>query len=318
MGTALSWALRASVIAACVTFALWDIDLEQLVVALQHYDLAKLGAVLTISFVPYLTMARRLAVLLRGIADEPTLGITLLASLLALGMNNLLPARLGELAKVVYLRQRCGASSGSLMGAVFWERFADVHALLCFSALTVLGFGRTDAFAPMAIAVAAGWAGILWARHHPRPFEWLIKRFPVEALARVGRDILRSLQRGLDWRVSAELVTWTIVTWTFYALHVYLVVVWIAEIDLGVLEVLTVFLGVSIGMVVPVSPGALGIYEAIFVLVLGWYGVPPEKALAAGLTAHMLQYLPTTVVGAVVLARADVSLRSFTSRRQND
>ena len=317
MKTWLSWALRLTVIGACAAYALSEVDLDQLGETLARYDESKLWLLLALSFVPYVAMAGRLVVLLRGVRGKPTFWTTFIASLFALGMNNLLPARLGEIAKIVYLRQRSGVSSGWLMGAVFWERFADIHALLFLSALALAGLGHTHAFAPIAIGVALGWIGLIWMRHRPRPFEWLVERLPTEGLARFGRDIMQSLSRDLGLKTSVELVIWTAVTWTFYALHVYLVVVWVAGIDLGVLEVLTVFIGISLGMVVPLSPGALGIYEAIFVLVLGWYGVPPEQALAAGLTAHMLQYIPTTAAAAVVLARTKLSFRSFTTHPQN-
>lgn len=315
MPVAISWTARIGVLIGCITFAFWDVDIAQLGGVLARFDFGKLGVVLVVSFVPYLAMAIRLRTLLRDVTKKPTLRMTFVASLFALGMNNLLPARLGELAKVGYLRQRCDASGGRLIGAVFWERFADVHALLLLSGIALLGLGHNNAFTPLCLSVAAVWAVLLWLRHRPRPFEQLIERLPLASLTRFSRDIMTSLRRGLGSTVSLEIALWTTVIWFFYALNVYWVVGWIAEIELGPIEVLAAFIGVSLGMFIPVSPGALGIYEAIFVLVLGWYGVPPEQALAAGLTAHMIQYIPTTAIAGVILARTDISWASFSRRR---
>lgn len=310
------WLLRFGILSLCVGYALWDVDFPLLGAALMQYSFAKIMLVLALTCVAYLALAARLVTLLRGISGEPTIRTTLAASLFALGMNNLLPARLGEVAKVVYLRQKCDASTGRLMGAVFWERFADIHALLFLCVATLVAHGRADALVPIAASVAIGWVSLIWLRYQPRALRLIIRRLPNRRLRQLGHDVVGYLGKSLGFRIGVELTAWTAVTWFFYALHLYLVVIWIAEIDLTLGQVITALLGISLGMAVPVSPGALGIYESIVVLILGWYGVAPEVALAAALTAHMLQYIPTTMVGAVVLSQSNVSVRSLAAARQ--
>jgi uncharacterized membrane protein YbhN (UPF0104 family) len=308
---AISWSLQIAVIASCCAYALWDVNFGQLAAALGSYDWTRVVALVAFSLIAYVILGVRLVVLMRALPGAPDLSTTFLASVLALGMNNLLPARLGELAKALYLRQRCNASAGQVMGAVFWERFADIHALLALSALALLSQGQTSAFLPLAIAVALGWSTLVLLRIRPAPFDWLCSHIPGQHVRAFGRDVLTYLRDRLGIGVSLELTLWTVAVWFVYAMHVYLALVWVAELTLSPLQVLMVFLSATLGMVVPVSPGGLGVYEVLAVLVLGWYGVPPDIALAAALTAHMTQYIPTTIAGAIILSRADVSIASL-------
>lgn len=302
---------RIGILVGCIAYAFWDVDFPQLGQALAGYDPTKLLAVLLLTAIPYLAMACRLTSLLRGTANEPRFSISVIASVFALGMNNILPARLGELGKIIYLRQRSGEGSGVLTGAVFWERFTDVHALLALSLVTMVGLGRTQEVIPLLLMVGGGWLGLILLRMQPRVFARIARWLPGERLQQLAHDTMDSLRRGLSPSVALSVIGWTIVVWVFYALHVFLVIEWIAGISLTPPQMLLVVIGVALGATLPISPGALGIYEAIFVLLLGWFGVAPEPALAAALTAHMLQYVPTTLVAGIVLARTDMSFATM-------
>jgi len=51
----------------------------------------------------------------------------------------------------------------------------------------------------------------------------------------------------------------------------------------------------------PTSPGRLGVFHYLCVVVLGLYGVERDVALAYGLVLHLLVYLPTAVGGPLLL-----------------
>ena len=54
-------------------------------------------------------------------------------------------------------------------------------------------------------------------------------------------------------------------------------------------------------MLLPSSPGAIGVYEAIAVAALRAHDVPHEQALAAALFAHMAQFIPVTLTGGLAM-----------------
>ena len=57
----------------------------------------------------------------------------------------------------------------------------------------------------------------------------------------------------------------------------------------------------SLGMLLPSSPGAIGVYEAVTVAVLRAHDMPHDQALAAALFAHMAQFIPVTLSGGLVI-----------------
>ena len=81
-------------------------------------------------------------------------------------------------------------------------------------------------------------------------------------------------------------------------------------------QALAVFILSALGMAMPSTPGAVGVFEAAIVFGLNHlFNVDKELALAIGLLIHMMQYIPTTAAGLVVLARSGLSLKSI---RQSD
>ena len=73
-----------------------------------------------------------------------------------------------------------------------------------------------------------------------------------------------------------------------------------AGLGLSMSGVVGVFALSSLGMLLPSSPGALGVYEAVMVTALDVYGVPRDQALAITLFSHMAQFIPVTLVGGLI------------------
>jgi len=76
-------------------------------------------------------------------------------------------------------------------------------------------------------------------------------------------------------------------------------------------QTLAVFVLSALGMAMPSSPGAVGVFEAAVIFGLGLFGVDKELALAIGLLIHMMQYIPTTVAGLMVLLKSGLSLKTI-------
>ena len=68
---------------------------------------------------------------------------------------------------------------------------------------------------------------------------------------------------------------------------------------------------VSILIMVPSSPGFVGVYHYGAVLSLGFYNVNRADALSCALVMHATQYLVITLVGFYYLRREHLSLRNI-------
>lgn len=307
-GSGSRWAgrlLRLVLVIVCLGYAFWNVDPGTLLATLAGVDPLRVLLVTLFTALGYLALAVRLRLLSH---QRLPLRTGLAASLVCLGVNNLLPAKLGEVAKALYLRQRGAMPLGEAAVIVGWERFFDLNVLVLMALAGAYPYLHDTLLVPVALALVAAW-GVAWGvLRFGAPVRAAIARLP---WARV-RAFLYDVHEHLDTRmVRGILVTSALLSalvWLLYAAGSWLVLAWIFDLGLTAGQVLVVFVVAASGMAVPSSPGALGVYEAAVVLALGWFGVAPEQALAAALVMHAIQYLPTTLLALAVLARSGLRL----------
>ena len=68
---------------------------------------------------------------------------------------------------------------------------------------------------------------------------------------------------------------------------------------------------VNLGLMVPSTPGGLGIFEGIGVTLLSIYNIPNHTALAYIVTVHMLVFLPITFLGYYYLNHEGLTLKNI-------
>jgi hypothetical protein len=303
----LGYLLRAAVVAGCLTYAFWGLDWEHFLHALGRYQPLALLTVLAYSMLTYLPPALRIYLLMQGAGG---LGTAYGANLVALGVNNIVPAKLGEVAKVFYLRRKTGIPLPKGLGLVFWERFLDVNFVVILGVASVAVLGHHKVVYTMAGAVVVGWLTLWLVRVHPGLGAALIRLVPARRFRDFAAEVLAHLHENVGPRFLLQLVSATALVWAGYCSGVMLVLYWVAGLDLTVTQALTVFTVTALGYAVPSSPGGLGVVEAATVFGLGLFGVPKPEALAAGLVLHFMQYVPTTLAALLIMARTGLDLRS--------
>ena len=198
--------------------------------------------------------------------------------------NNTLPARAGDLMRVVLL----GAPRRAVLGTVVAERVLDACALLAIFAFVVLDRGLD--FGPLPYLAGAGVllvaaAAAVW-RFVPRVREW------TRPLVGSTRELLSAY--------GAALFLLSLVLWTVEAL-VYAVVGDAVGVHLGVTGGLYVMALTNLSALVPAAPGYVGTYDAAVLLALRSLKLP---ALGYLLVLRFVLFVPITVAGfAVFLAR---------------
>lgn len=200
--------------------------------------------------------------------------------------NNTLPARAGDLMRVVLL----GGPRRAVLGTVVAERLLDALALVCiFAAVVVtrgLGFGPLPYIAGAGAAVVL--AGLVALRLQRA-------RRLVDALRPVA-----GATRELASAHGAALLALSLVLWSVEA-AVYLVVGLAVGVHLGVSGALYVVALTNLSALVPAAPGYVGTFDAAVLLALRSLHLP---ALGYLLVLRFVLFVPITVVGvAVFLAR---------------
>ena len=233
-------------------------------------------------------------------------------------INNVLPFRLGDPARAVAIGMDGRIKISAALSTVVVERVFDMLTVVLLLAITVpfvgeagwtrraglvgggLGLGMLAVL--VALASRPGWGRSVAA--------WALKLIPSVDGERwlqrydglmEGLSALRSARRALG------VMAWSMVTWAvtvgFY------VMVLLAFLDQPtVVEASFLTATTGLGMAVPSSPGAMGVFHSIarYALELP-FGVPVETAVVVAFASHTFQYVVMCLLGVMGLVQRNLS-----------
>jgi glycosyltransferase 2 family protein len=212
--------------------------------------------------------------------------------------NNVLPARAGEMLRVVLLSKRTGAGKRALLGTVVAERLLDAIALGSIFVVVVYGIleettlpsDRPLLMAGIALAIVA--AGMV---------AWVVLR-RMGALERL-LDFLRPLAgapRALLSRQGVVLLAATFLIWAVEA-SVYLAVAHAVALDISGMGALYLVALTNLFAMLPAAPGYVGTFDAAVVFGVKAIGGTGSAAFSYLLLLRFVLFVPITLVGLVVL-----------------
>jgi uncharacterized membrane protein YbhN (UPF0104 family) len=134
-------------------------------------------------------------------------------------------------------------------------------------------------------------------------------------LRRLARDLADGLAEPLGRRRAAVALCLSLLAWGCFAAAAVLVARSVG-VRLGLLDALFVTGVMNLGVAIPSSPGFVGTYQWLGVSSLGLLGTGREEALAFSILLQASWYVPTTLVGAVLLATR--ALRGVRQRPRRD
>jgi uncharacterized protein (TIRG00374 family) len=254
-------------------------------------------------------------------AERPGFAATFWALVLGLFANNVLPARLGEIARMAALARETGLRRTQVLTTIAVERVFDLAALGLIAAVTLplapsgslrrnLTIATIVIFAAFAILLAA-----LTSSRVRALGVRVIRRIPVLGGAR-GERTIGSLRAGIDslrdTRTLVIVLAWSLASWSSLALSNYFV---LSMFDTGAPWHAAVIslLATNLAMVVPSSAASIGVFEVAARASLTLYGVPAALALSFALLLHAVNVIPTLPLGGVALARVGLSGRELVS-----
>jgi glycosyltransferase 2 family protein len=233
-------------------------------------------------------------------------------------LMNVLPARLGDVARAILLGELTGVSKARTLSTIVVERVTDVLVVLLFLASVVLFVPVPDWVAQSAVLVGVGFVGlaailVLLAHQRERGLALLHRLARLAPfLDREGVwHLVDSLLDGLGilryGRPAGQLLVGSVLIWVLGVIQFHSVIL---AFDLQVPLAATVFIMciTALGMTVPSSPGYIGVWEYIIVLGLSLFGVDKSQALSYALVLHFSVYLTTTLMGALSLGRETLAM----------
>ncbi|MBI5035428.1 MAG: flippase-like domain-containing protein [Chloroflexi bacterium] len=299
--------------AACLFFAFQGIQFDKLFEALAHMDYTLLGLAAIMWCISYVGRVYRWQLLF---SPQP-MRISKVFYALNIGyfLSNLLPARLGDIVRAYLIGEFENVSKARGLSTVVVERLTDgLTVVLLLSITAIFVPSIPDAARQGAIGVAVtGIIGVIvllalsfnkergMAILHrlAAPFPFLQRPSLWKALESLidGFAILRSP------RPIIGVVLWAIYTWVTGAVPFWLVMQAVGLRDgtgnpLPFAAAVLVMTVTSLGVVVPSSPGYIGVFHAVAVLVLTTiYNADKSTSLSYAIVVHALSYLMLTVLG---------------------
>ena len=292
-----------------------DIDFDSLLGIIKHYDLSKMLLLFLCLIIIIIPNAFRLT-FLSTYKKRINVFLCYKATILCLALNNILPAKLGELAKLVYLKDKARIAYTDALNYVFWERFADINLIAMISLFLLSNLDNKSYFYATATICSVGWLGLFLCCYYNEKINKLTNKIPNEYLRLTVENFLNLLNKQYNYRFFVCLILHTTFIWFLYFGFTYVILIHITHLNLSMMETVTVFIASAIAMTIPSTPGAFGPYEALMMITLSAFGISREHALSASLLLHLVQYIPTTILGLLVMMQAGYKIR-FVSKKSS-
>ncbi len=294
-----------------------------LALALWHRDLSRVaGAVEGARLWPWLPLAVAsylLGHLVRGarlrrlVSREATLSLPGATGIVVVGyaVNNVLPVRLGELARAWMLREKSGLPFVQSLTVTFLERLLDGLVLLGLLALTLLA-RPAQGWLPATL----GWLGVLLGlAAFAVLLAVLAPGYVIGRASRVTNRLAPALHDRTVRAVSAmvsgvaylrrpldtlAIVGLTVVVWLLEA-GMYLCLLPAFGLAAAPWTAVLAMSATNLGILIPSTPGFIGPFDFFCMQALVSTGVSADTALSYALVAHLAFLVPITLWGVGVL-----------------
>jgi len=246
-------------------------------------------------------------------------------------LNNFLPFRLGEVGRAFLLGRKAELGFMDVLSTIVIERVLDLAfsaAILLSAVPFVVGAAGAGRIAiVIGVLVLVGMVVLyLLARNREWAmdlFQRLSARWP--KMQSLGGNLLDSLFSGLviltDGWLFLRFLLWMTLNWAI-AIAEFLLLLLAFFPQAKLLWSLFGLGAVAFGNAIPSLPGAVGTYEAALGGALTLLSGDQSTALAAALTAHLIGYIITGVLGTYALSREGETLmgvyRQLRKRQQEE
>jgi len=241
-------------------------------------------------------------------------------------VNAVFPARLGEITRAYLIGEIEGVDKALALSTVIVEKALEALMLL-FLIAVLLAFmplpgwlGRSGILvsgllaAALLLLVLAAYRSKGRSSALYRFLSWIpeIHRFDPSADLRAGLErrlsvITAGLTTLFRRDVAGQLVSWSALVWATAALTNYLTFLALG-IPAPFLAALVLLAALHLGVVVPSSPGRVGVFHYICVLSLSLFSVDRNLALSYGLVLHLIVFAPMMCLGAWFLWKENYEL----------
>ena len=246
-------------------------------------------------------------------------GQTFLSLIIGLFVNNVLPARIGEVVRGYVLSKKSGISFAYAISTVLVDRFFDLVGLLL---LTFIFFPKQSL--PLQVSrslyILVSLLIVLMAVLVIMSREGFTKKMTVRLnkidkpfflkLARRVMEVQENLKRinsplNLFYFILIAFLQWLSMSSALYFSLLTL------GVSINPLYVPFVCALLNMGLTIPSSPGYVGVYQFLLVYLLSIFGIPKHQGFAVSILFHASWYVPYNVLGFIFLMKEHLKIKEL-------
>lgn len=278
-------------IVAYMLYRVWD----DLLLTLEHAVIPFLFAAVGICVVAWILRGYRYQFILQGLDIRKSLGFATACIFISQTANLIVPARLGDLVRMLILKHEDDATYSQGFSSLVVERVFDILMIAVLGAvalpfvlavLDVPDWFLTVIIVPLAAGVVF-FAVLLWSGRMKSENRIVV------AVQRMLDEVKRA---SLNPRALVTLSGSSLLIWLVDVLVCYAVVLMFqVSVPFGIV-VLAIVIG-NLVKAVPITPGGVGTYELALALTFGLAGTPAVTATLIAVIDHLIKNLVTLVGG---------------------
>ena len=306
------------VVGGLLAWALRDVDLRQLGIALLDVDARRLLLGLAVQLAVMWIKSVRLSVAIRGAVERPVRCV-FSASMIGFAGNVLLPARLGELARVSIIEKHNWIGLPLLVTIVGITQVFDLLALAGY--FVALGVWATSLFMTyrwaldlLGIVLLSILASLMVVGQKTQSLRVLLlpicEKLPV-AIQRRVTGYAGLFVQGFGILSKGRVVSWVLLTtvaiWSLETVATYLLLL-AFHINATLQSAAMLVIVLNLSFIFPITPGNAGMFQAVSVLLLGSFGITQAAALAYGIGAQSASYALIVSLGVICFCREKMNI----------
>jgi glycosyltransferase 2 family protein len=312
--------------AVAAYLSLRKVDFKALAAALQSVNYALLVAAFAGQLLSFLLKGTAWRYLL--LPAKKSIRVTSTTTVLIIGLmiNNIFPAKMGELARAYFMGEKEGLPKTLCLSTVFIEHLLDILVLSAFLVILLPYVALPDWLRTSGMLIGGLALGlilflVLMVRNEEKflaRVEWALARLPLNAGKKIG-PILHSAVQGIrviNGRYIFYALTMLLSMWITTFAVAYLVLT-ACGLAVPFRAAVMVIVFAAFGKIIPSSPGAIGTFHFLVILVLMSFQVTKEAALGAAIILHGLGFLTETFLGIVALIAGNLSLSGISGRLES-
>ncbi len=287
-------------------------NFAELTSALSQVDISVLAPVPVLIFMSFITRAQRWRLL---VDHQPPVRFWQSFSALMVGylLNNILPARAGDVARALELGRSERMSRTKVFATLVTERTVDLVTTLTLLAAVLISYPALPewikkagillsllSISAMSLLVLVHTTGRRWL---PPLVAMLARWLPVAVGTKLDHMVISALQGIAGMFRPSHAVGFLLLTgliWTIEVVIVYIVATSVG-LPLALGNALLVLLVLAMGSMVPSSPGQVGTYEFVGLAGLALVALQGPLALAFIVLLHLLTLVGSTMIGVMCM-----------------